>query len=266
MKLTILGTGGALVTKYYNTCFVLEEQGQYLLVDGGGGNQLLRQLASAGIDWKNIKHIFLTHKHIDHILGLVWLCRYIMNTMNKGRYEGEAYVYGHAEVLGRLEHLLRETLEPKELRFFNKGLFFVPVEDGVAQEIIGKPITFFDIHSTKTKQYGFTMEYAEGKRLTCLGDEPYNEAVAKYVQGSTWLLHEAYCLYSEAAIYEPYEKHHSTVREACQVAEQYEIPNLVLYHTEEGSYPNRQTRYMIEGKLYYTGKLSVPEDLDVLEL
>ena len=35
MKLTMLGTGNAAVTACYNTCFVLEEKGQYFLVDGG---------------------------------------------------------------------------------------------------------------------------------------------------------------------------------------------------------------------------------------
>ena len=38
MKLTMLGTGNALVTACYNTCFLLDEQGELLLVDGGGGN------------------------------------------------------------------------------------------------------------------------------------------------------------------------------------------------------------------------------------
>ena len=41
MNLTILGTGNATVTHCYNTCFVLHEGGQYLLVDGGGGNGIL---------------------------------------------------------------------------------------------------------------------------------------------------------------------------------------------------------------------------------
>lgn len=44
MKLIMLGTGNALVTKCYNTCFVFENQNQYFLVDGGGGNTLLSQL------------------------------------------------------------------------------------------------------------------------------------------------------------------------------------------------------------------------------
>ena len=38
LRLIMLGTGNALVTEYYNTCFLLENMGKYLLVDGGGGN------------------------------------------------------------------------------------------------------------------------------------------------------------------------------------------------------------------------------------
>ena len=37
----------------------------------------------------------------------------------------------------------------------------------------------------------------------------------KYVKGSDWLLHEAFCLFGEADTFKPYEKHHSTVKEAC---------------------------------------------------
>ena len=35
MKLTMLGTGNALVTECYNTCFVIEDEGKYFMVDGG---------------------------------------------------------------------------------------------------------------------------------------------------------------------------------------------------------------------------------------
>ena len=35
MKLTMLGTGNAMVTKCYNTCFVLREGEECFLVDGG---------------------------------------------------------------------------------------------------------------------------------------------------------------------------------------------------------------------------------------
>lgn len=42
MKLTMLGTGNALVTECYNTCFVIEDNKQYFMVDGGGGSAVRR--------------------------------------------------------------------------------------------------------------------------------------------------------------------------------------------------------------------------------
>ena len=47
MKLTMLGTGNALVTECYNTCFILDDNGQYFMVDGGG-NVVLTQIKHAG--------------------------------------------------------------------------------------------------------------------------------------------------------------------------------------------------------------------------
>ena len=37
--------------------------------------------------------------------------------------------------------------------------------------------TFFNIGSTKAKQYGFLMEYDNGKKLVFAGDEPLKEKV-----------------------------------------------------------------------------------------
>lgn len=48
MKLTLLGTGNALVTECYNTCFVLSEGEKHFMIDAGGGNTVLRQLKRAG--------------------------------------------------------------------------------------------------------------------------------------------------------------------------------------------------------------------------
>ena len=66
MNITMLGTGNAMVTECYNTCFVLEDGDKHLLVDGGGGNTLLRQLKQAGFDWKDMREIFVVAVR-DHV-------------------------------------------------------------------------------------------------------------------------------------------------------------------------------------------------------
>ena len=86
------------------------------------------------------------------------------------------------------------------------------------------------------------------------------------VKGSDWLMHEAFCLYEEADKFKPYEKHHSTVKEACQLAEKLKIKNLLLYHTEDTHIRERKKLYSEEGKKYYSGNLHVPDDGEVFAL
>ena len=104
------------------------------------------------------------------------------------------------------------------------------------------------------------------EKLTCCGDEPYNECEEKYAKGSKWLLHEAFCLYSEKDIFNPYEKNHSTVKDACEVAEKLNVKNLVLYHTQDNCIDKRKALYTEEGKQYFNGNIFVPDDLEVIEI
>lgn len=175
MKLTMLGTGNALVTECYNTCFVLEENEKYFMVDGGGGSAILHQLKHAGFNWMDMREIFITHKHIDHLIGIIWMIRMICQNMNSGKYEGEATIYGHAEVISLLHNLVEQLLPKKQSRFIGDRLHLVCVSDAETRTINDRNVTFFDIESTKAKQFGFSMELNSGKKLVCCGDEPYND-------------------------------------------------------------------------------------------
>ena len=141
----------------------------------------------------------------------------------------------------------------------------VPVHDGETRKILDYDVTFFDIHSTKAKQYGFTTVLKNGQKLTCAGDEPYNSECESYVAGSKWLLHEAFCLYEDRERFKPYEKHHSTVKDACELADKMEIGNLILWHTEDKTIQTRKERYLQEGHSCYQGNLFVPDDGEIID-
>ena len=86
------------------------------------------------------------------------MIRLICQNMAAGKYEGEAYIYGHQEVIEMLETISQMLLQSKQTKFIHDRLHLVVVNDGQTKEIIGKKVTFFDIHSTKAKQFGFMME------------------------------------------------------------------------------------------------------------
>ena len=130
MKLTMLGTGNALVTECYNTCFVVQNGKKHLLVDGGGGNTLLAQLKHAGFNWMDMREIFVTHKHVDHLMGIVWMIRMICQYMRQGQYQGEAWIYGHDEVIAILKEMADRLLSGKETCFIGNRLHMEVVGDG----------------------------------------------------------------------------------------------------------------------------------------
>lgn len=264
-KLIVLGTGNALATRCYNTCFALQCGGEHILVDAGGGNGILVQLEKAGIDPATIRHLIVTHEHCDHLLGVVWIVRKIGTLMKAGGYAGQLHIWCHAGLADTIRTLCRLTLQKKFTDLLDDRIPLHPVEDGTGADLLGNAFTFFDIHSTKAPQYGFTARWGE-KKLTCLGDEPYNPLCEAYVQGSDWLLSEAFCLYGDRETFKPYEKHHSTVKEACELAQRLGVPHLVLWHTEDKHYDRRKELYTAEGAQYYTGDLHVPYDLEALDL
>lgn len=265
-QLFVLGTGNAAVTKCYNTCFALYNGEEYFLVDAGGGNGILARFEDMDIDISRIHHIFVTHEHTDHILGVIWVIRMIGTKIIKGSYEGNLHIYCHSKLTDTIETLCRLTLQNKFMKLIGDRILLVPVEDGESKVILNYPVTFFDIHSAKAKQFGFTALLEEGKKLTCTGDEPLHPSCRSYLEGSSWLLHEAFCLYSHRDIFSPYEKHHSTVKEACILAENMKIENLVLWHTEDRNLINRKQLYIEEGREYYHGNLYVPDDKEILTL
>lgn len=265
-ELYVFGTGNAQAIRCYNTCFAIKTGDEFFMVDAGGGNGILRILEDMKVDLKNIHHLFVTHEHTDHILGVVWIIRMVAAAMKKGGYDGEFRIYCHAELMDTLSILCRLTLQEKFYKMIGERIFLVPVEDGETVHILDYDVTFFDILSTKAKQFGFTTILKNGKKLTFAGDEPLNNDCLIYAEGSDLLLHEAFCRYCDREKFKPYEKHHSTVKEACELAERLQIPTLLLWHTEDSHISERKALYTQEGQEYYHGNLLIPDDGEILSL
>ena len=266
MRLTMLGTGNALVTECYNTCFVIRSENGNILIDTGGGNYILHQLRRVNLDLQEIHDIFITHSHIDHLLGLIWIIRISAQRMNKNIFDGNINIYSHDKVLNLVIELADKLLLPYQAGFIGNRIHLIKIDNHESRKIAGLDFTFFDIGSNHTKQFGFCMKYDGTKKLTCCGDEPCKKSSEIYVNNSDWLLHEAFCLYSQADKFKPYEKNHSTVKDASELAERLHVKNLLLYHTEDENLLNRRELYTQEAQKYFTGKIFIPDDLETLTL
>jgi len=193
-KLIMLGTGHAMTLDCYNTCFILQNnQGEGILVDTGGGLQIIKQLRDANIDFRKIHNIILSHKHTDHILGIFWIIRYIQKFIANNTYEGNLNIYMHSELEKTVRKIVFEVLPEKFTSLIDNRIIF-------------------------------------------------------------------------ADIFKPYEKMHSTVKTASQIAQSLNVENLLLYHGSDNNIENRKKSYISEAKEYFTGNIFVPDDLDIIEL
>ena len=290
-QITMLGTGNATVSQIYNTCFLLQSSGTLMLVDAGGGNGILAQLRKANVQISDIHHLFVTHAHTDHVLGVIWVIRMVAQC--KG-YEGVLHVYGNDKVMKVIKTIIDMILAKKQLAKVAERVVFHQLEDGDCFEVGDMKLECFDIQSTKEKQFGFRAElpadsddnasennasennasennasednHAKPLVLACLGDEPYNEQNRRYIEGADWMMCEAFCLYADRDAFKPYEKCHSTALDAGKLAEELGVKNLILYHTEEKTLDNRKDNYTREAAENFKGRIFVPDDLEVIEL
>ena len=268
-KITMLGTGNATVSQIYNTCFVLQTSSTLMLVDAGGGNGILSQLKKVNVQISDIHHLFVTHAHTDHVLGVIWVIRMVAQC--KG-YEGLLHVYGNDKVMKVIKTIIDMILAKKQLAKVAERVVFHQLEDGDCFEVGDMKLECFDIQSTKEKQYGFRAELPASDEsdkplvLACLGDEPYNEQNRRYIVGADWMMCEAFCLYADRDTFKPYEKCHSTALDAGKLAEELGVKNLILYHTEEKTLATRKENYTCEAAENFKGRIFVPDDLEVIEL
>jgi ribonuclease Z len=268
-QITMLGTGSATVSQIYNTCFLLKTPSTLMLVDAGGGNGILAQLKKVNVQISDIHHLFVTHAHTDHVLGVIWVIRMVAQC--KG-YEGLMHVYGNDKVMKVIKTIIDMILAKKQLAKVAERVVFHQLEDGDCFEVGDMKLECFDIQSTKEKQFGFRAELPSPDEsdkplvLACLGDEPYNEQNRRYIVGADWMMCEAFCLYADRDTFKPYEKCHSTALDAGKLAEELGVKNLILYHTEEKTLANRKENYTREAAENFKGRIFVPDDLEVIEL
>lgn len=268
-QITMLGTGSATVSQIYNTCFLLQTPSTLMLVDAGGGNGILAQLKKVNVQISDIHHLFVTHAHTDHVLGVIWVIRMVAQC--KG-YEGLLHVYGNDKVMKVIKTIIDMILAKKQLTKVAERVVFHQLEDGDSFEVGNMKLECFDIQSTKEKQFGFRAELPSSDEsgkplvLACLGDEPYNEQNRRYIVGADWMMCEAFCLYADRDTFKPYEKCHSTALDAGKLAEELGVKNLILYHTEEKTLANRKENYTREAAENFKGRIFVPDDLEVIEL
>ncbi len=264
-RIIMLGTGNGGTLDLYNTCFVIQNNSGNFLVDTGGSIEIIKRLKQVNIELKDIKNIFISHSHTDHILGLIWMFKKLGRASINGEIETKINIYCNDVVYESIIEVSKHILPEKLVKGILNIVDFHILKNNEKIEINGVEYTFFDIQARGTKQFGFECNLNK-KRLVFLGDETLNPNLYERVRKSDYVMHEAFCLDSEENVFHAYEKNHSTAKSASKVMSDLEVKNLILYHTEESHGNERKSLYIKEGKENFSGNIYVPDDLEMIEL
>ncbi len=151
MKFEILVLGNSSATPMYDrhpTAQILNFNEQYYLIDCGEGTQM--QLHRFGIRSNKISHIFISHLHGDHYLGLVGL----LSSMNLHGRKSDLHLFGPAPLIEIIELQLRYS--DTHLQF---KLFFHPTNPSSTEVILqtnAMTVTSFPlVHRVETTGFRF---------------------------------------------------------------------------------------------------------------
>ncbi len=120
------------------------------LIDCGEGTQ--RQILTAGIGFKKLNNILITHGHLDHILGLAGL----LSTFMRWETIDNLQVFGPRSALERVDDLLtkvvlRGATPPMPLNL-------VPITPGVFFEADDFTISAFKVHHRASESLGYSFD------------------------------------------------------------------------------------------------------------
>lgn len=209
MRVEFLGTSGFYPTEQRHTsCVFLPAAG--IVFDAGTGMfRLPNRLQTKHID------IFLSHSHLDHIVGLTYLLPHIVD----GRLESAA-VHGSATTIEAIrEHLFASEIFPVRIPFE-----FVELTE--PREVAGGRLTFRE-QAHPGGSLGYRIDWPD-RSLAYVTDTNSDVQEIEFIRHVDLLIHE--CTYPDG--HEEIAEHtgHSTTTPVCTLARDAAVKRLLLTH------------------------------------
>ncbi|WP_254821834.1 ribonuclease Z [Haloglomus halophilum] len=301
LHVTFLGTGGAVPSVRRNTSALLvRREGERLLFDCGEGTQRQMMRFGTGFD---ISHLFVTHMHGDHTLGIPGLLqtwdfndredglaihvpngeRRTMRNLLDGTGTNPGFPVRINEVDPGDAALARDEYEVRafatEHRTRSVGYAIVEDDrkgrfDRERAEELGVPVgpKFSALHDGESVELDdgtvvtpeqVVGEPRPGRTVVYTGDTRPTDATERIAADADLLVHDA--TFAEADADRAPQTGHSTATEAAELAGHADAKRLALVHISS-RYAGRSELLAEEARAGFDGEVLLPDDGDELEV
>lgn len=297
-RINILGCGSATPSlRHLPSCQVIDFRDNLMMVDCGEGAQL--SMRRMKLKFSRLNHIFISHLHGDHVLGLPGL----LSTLSLHGKTGAVTIHTFREGIEILKPLVdflcREpsyeivwheidpaggtildtdsiTVSSFPLNHRVAAVGFIFKEKEKPRHIIGDMVRFHEVPVSRMADIKNGADYVKpdgtvipNAMLTndadpsvsyaYCSDTLYNEKTAEAVRGVDLLYHEA--TYIDADTQKAHERGHSTASEAARVALEAGCGRLLLGHYSK-SYPDEQT-HLSEAQAIFPATMIADEGMTI---
>ncbi len=265
MKLVFLGTGGGTNEERYKTCiFVPFDKKNNLILDVGGGTEIINQYAKAKVNHTCVKHIFISHTHFDHCLGLPAFLFYLATEMKEEMPE-EVRIYSNKRIINDLKEVVRIT-GAGALERWGKRLIWIETktEEPVRVTKNCSLLAFPAKGRVELKEQDLSCLVKLSnppKTILFTGDTLQNKYLEKYARGVDVLIHEVILTHKNAQL--AHRHGHSTSRDAGELAQKAGIKQLVLTHIYQSDVVKEKS-LLEEVKKYFSGPVQLIHDFETI--
>lgn len=254
-RVTFLGTGDPLNGERAQSSLALPLAGdETMLIDASSGTVLLGRLEAAGIPPESVRHLFLSHRHFDHVGGFAPLIASLAAIP-----EASLLVHAAPDTLRALRDLLGLTLPGAE-SWLGKRLGWRELVPGKPTEVGGAEVTPFSLdHGLEC--VGFRVAQAGAVAVFTSDTRPTREVVEN-ARGADLLVHDAYGPHNAAE--QAHAMGHSTATEAGEAARAAGVRRLVLNHLRSSRFVDPE-ELAAEAEAAFGGPVRAAEDLDTVE-
>jgi len=252
-----LGTGGSVARPDRdNTSLLLPVEGGLLLVDCTGS--IVQKIKRLGYEPRQVRYLFLTHIHPDHVFALPSLIHGLMFD------EGEIRLFGSAETVSFARRLL-DLFRLREKRFRTR-VVFIPLSPGKRVRVDGS----ISVQALKTPHHTSSLAYRfhlhrDNTEVFCSGDTPLYLPLFEAAQGTDYLIHDASAPARFFRKYPALYSMHTSARDLGRLSEESGVRCLIPCHfLGELAFSLSEIRKEIRRE--FKGRLIIPRDLRQIPL